>query len=88
MDRALYKIRTDDKIEYEEVEPSYDIFDFICCRQVIEIDFEEKEVGLSKSEKCSVCGKLFEITIEEYINFDDAEYHAWEYLKKKLEKSD
>lgn len=88
MDRALYKIRTGEKVKYEEAEPSYDSFDFICCRQVIEIDFEEKEAGLIKSKKCSECGKVFKVTIEEYINFDDAGYHAWEYLKKELEKDD
>ena len=88
MDRALYKIITDDKVEYEEVIGVYDGFEFMCCEQVISIDLKEKEVGLSKSKKCSECGKLFEVTIEEYINFDDVSYHAYEYLKKELEKDD
>ena len=88
MDRALYEIRTGNKVEYEEAEPSYDSFDFICCRQVIEINFEEKEVGLSKNKRCSECGKMFEVTIEEYKNFDNTGYQFYEYIKKELEKDD
>ena len=88
MDRALYKVITGDKVEYVEAIPAFDEFEFMCCEQTISIDFEEKEVGLSKSEKCSVCGKLFEVTIEEYINKEDVDYHVYEYLKKELEKDD
>ena len=88
MDRGLYKIRIGNKVEYKEVIDTYDGFEFICCEQVISIDFKEKEVGLIKSEKCSVCGKIFEIIIEEYTNYEDTDYHAYEYLRKELEKDD
>ena len=83
MDRALYRIRIGDKEEYEEVIPAVDFFNFTCCGQEVSISFEEKEAGLVKSKRCSGCGKEFEVTIEEYINEDDVDYHAYEYLKKE-----
>ena len=88
MDRALYKIRIGDKVKYEEVIPAVDFFNFTCCGQEVSISFEEKEAGLIKSKKCSECGKVFEVEIKEYMNYDDPEYHAYEYLKKELEKDD
>ena len=88
MDRAIFKIRVGEKQKYEEVIPAVDFFNFTCCRQEVSISFEEKEVSLCKTQKCSECGKEFEVTIEEYTNYDNADYHAYEYLKKELEKDD
>ena len=88
MDRALYKIRIDNKVEYEEAIPAFDEFEFMCCERTISIEFKEKEVGLRKTEKCCVCGKVFDVVIEEYTNYDNTDYHTYEYLKKELEKDD
>ena len=88
MDRAVYKIRAGNKVKYEEVIPAFDRFKFMCCEQTISFDFEKKETDLIKTERCNKCGKTFEIKIEEYINYDDVDYHAYEYLKKELEKDD
>ena len=87
MDRVLYRIKIDDE-EYREVINVFDGFEFMCCEQVISFNFKTKEAGLIKNERCSKCGKTFEIEIEEYINYDDVDYHAYEYLKKELEKDD
>ena len=54
MDRALFKIKIDDKVKYEEIINVFDGFEFMYCKQEIFFDFKEKEVGLSKNKRFCV----------------------------------
>ena len=69
MTKVLYRIINGEDEHLEEREFVTDRFEFTCCEQSISFTFDNKDAGLTKTEKCRKCGKTFAVKVEGYVDY-------------------